>query len=77
MLNPDYEMIEIHQEGIRHEAYFRKALRQCGKFHQPIVARGFSMLGDTLIRMGTKLKEHAYSRVPAEEASVPTYLIML
>jgi len=77
MDNLESEFVQIHQEGIRREANIRQALRQSGLIKPHIIDRGVTLLGDTLIRMGTRLKEHAYTRVTAEEASVPSFLIML
>jgi hypothetical protein len=77
MDNPESDFVQIHQEKIRHEAKIRQALRQSGMVRPHVIDRGFSLLGDTLIRMGTRLKEHAHTRIIAEEASVPTFLIML
>jgi hypothetical protein len=77
MVNPENEFIQIHQEVIRREANFRQTLRQSGIVNPPLMDRGLTLLGNTLIRMGTRLKERAYTRLTAEEASVPTYMIML
>jgi hypothetical protein len=77
MDNLESEFVQMHQERIQHEANIRQALRQSGMIKPHLIDRGFTLLGDTLIRMGTRLKEHAYTRVTAEEASVPTFLIML
>jgi hypothetical protein len=71
------EFVQIHQERIRREANTRQALRQSGMIKPSIIDRGFTLLGDALIRMGTRLKLHAYTRIIAEEAAVPTFLIML
>ena len=73
----DNEFLQVHQEEIRREARLRLALRQAGLIQKRTIDRGFTMLGDLLIRMGTRLKEHAYSGIPTEEASAPSYLIML
>jgi hypothetical protein len=77
MDNLENEFVQIHQEGIRRETNIRHALRQSGMLNAPIIDRGFSLLGDTLIHMGIRLKERGYPRLTAEEASVPTFLIML
>jgi hypothetical protein len=77
MDNLESEFVQIHQEGIRHEASIRQALKQSGLIEPHIIDRAFTLLGDTLIHMGTRLKEHAYTKITAEEASVPSFLIML
>jgi len=77
MVNLENETIRIHQEVIRREAIISKALRQSGLVNPPLIDRGLTLLGDSLIRMGTRLKERAYTRLTADEASVPTFLIML
>jgi hypothetical protein len=71
------ELITIHQESIRREAYLRKALSQSGLVNPPIMDRASSAVGEILIRIGTRLKERAYTRLVVEGASVPSYLIML
>jgi hypothetical protein len=77
MDNLESEFVQIHQEGIQREANIRQALRQSGMIKPHIIDRGFTKLGDMLIRIGTGLKNHAYTRITADEASVPTFLIML
>jgi hypothetical protein len=77
MDNLENEFVQIHQEGIRRETNIRHALRQSGIVNAPIIDRGLSLLGDTLIHMGTRLKERGYTTLTAEEATVPTFLIML
>jgi hypothetical protein len=77
MISPDYEYIQVHQEAIRREAYIEQALRQSGMITPPLYDRGLAFLGDTLIRLGTMLKERAYTRLTAEEASAPVFMIML
>jgi hypothetical protein len=77
MDNLESEFVQIHQEQIRCEANVRQALRQSGMIKPHLLDRGYTLLGDTFIRMGIRLKEHAYTRVTAEEATVPTFLIML
>ncbi len=39
--------------------------------------RAMAALGEMLIRAGTWLKEHSIRRLTADEASAPTFLIML
>jgi hypothetical protein len=77
MDNPECELVQIHQEGIRSEAIIRQALRQSGLSNPNVIDRSLTWLGDALIHAGTSLKERAYTRLTAEEASAPTFLIML
>jgi hypothetical protein len=77
MDNLESEFVQIHQERIRREANIMQALWQSGLIKPHIIDRGFSLLGETLIRMGTRLKDHARTQITAEEAPVPTFLIML
>jgi hypothetical protein len=77
MDNPENEFVQIHQEGIRSEATMRQALRQSGITNPNVMDRSLTWLGDALIRAGTILKGHAYTRLTAEEASAPSFLIML
>jgi hypothetical protein len=77
MDNPESEFVQIHQEGIRSEAIIRQALRQSGLTNPSMVDRIITWLGDALIRAGTSLKQRSFTRLTAEEASAPTFLIML
>jgi hypothetical protein len=77
MDNLDNEFIQIHQEVSRCESYISQVLRQSGMPPPSLMDRGLSMLGDTLIRVGTRLKGRAYTRLTAEEASVPPFIITL
>ena len=71
------DAIHIHQEFIRREASLRLALKQSGMANPPIFQRVLPSLGEAMIRVGTRLKEHSYHKLTSEEASAPTFLIML
>lgn len=71
------DSIHIHQEFVRREASLRLALKQSGLIDPSIVARILPAVGETLIRIGTRLKEHSFRKLTPEEASTPTFLIML
>jgi hypothetical protein len=71
------EMICIHQEAIAREAMLRQALQQSGMIKPPVYKRVLPVFGDALIRLGTSLKERSYPRLNADEAAVPSFLIML
>ena len=77
MENLENELINIHQETIRREAFIRQMLRHSGMSNPPLMDRASISLGDLLIRIGTRLKERPYTRLTTEEASVPAFLIML
>ena len=77
MENLGNELIQIHQEGIRREAMLMHALRHSGISNPPMFHRALSGLGEALIRIGTGLKERSYPRLNADEATVPSFLIML
>ncbi len=77
MVNLENESIQIHQEKIRREADLRLALRQSGIGNPPLMDRALPALGETLIKVGNRLKEHSSPRLSAEEASLPAFLIML
>ena len=77
MDNLDSELIQIHQEVIRREVNIRQALRRSGMATPHMIDRGLTLLGDSLIRLGTRLKDRTYPRLATEEASAPTYLITL
>jgi hypothetical protein len=71
------ELILIHQEGIRNDAMLRQALKQSGMINPPIFRHAISALGEALIRVGTRLKEQPYTRLSADESTVPSFLIAL
>lgn len=77
MDNLENEFIHIHQEVIRREVNTSQTLRRSGMGDPNIRDRGLTLLGDALIRIGTRLKDRTYTRLNAEEASAPTFLIML
>jgi hypothetical protein len=77
MVNLENETIQIHQEVIRRETGLRLALWQSGIVKPGFIDRALPTLGETLIRIGTRLKERSYPKLTSEEASVPTFLIML
>ena len=77
MENLENEFVQIHQEVIRREANIKQALKQSGVVNPQRIDRGLSLLGDTLVYMGTRIKERRYTRVTVEESSVPSFLIML
>jgi hypothetical protein len=43
----------------------------------PLIDRASTSLGDMLIRVGTRLKERAHSKLTTEEGSPPSFIIML
>ncbi len=77
MDNLENDAIQIHQELIRRESGLRQALRQSGLVNPALRDHALSALGETLIRAGTRLKEHSFHKLTAEEATAPTFLIML
>lgn len=77
MENLESELNQIHQEVIRREVTVKQALRQSGMATPHLIDRGLTLLGDSLIRIGTRIKDRTNPRLTTEEASVPTYLIML
>ncbi len=77
MENLENEFIHIHQETIRREALNTRVLKQSGIIAPHSVDRALTSLGDLLIRVGTRLKYRTYTRLITEEASTPSFLIML
>lgn len=71
------DTIHIHDEFMLREASLRLALKQSGLVEPPLIERALSSLGEMLIRLGTNIKEHSYHKLTSEEASAPTFLIML
>ncbi len=71
-----YSMLQTHQELLRRYHANRASQAELAeKAHY--LERATTALGELLIRVGTRLKEHSYRRLPSEEASAPNYLIML
>ena len=77
MDNRENDAIQIHQELIRRESGLRQALRQSGLVDPALIDRALPALGETLIRVGTKLKEHSLHKMTSKEVTAPTFLIML
>jgi hypothetical protein len=77
MENLDNELIQIHQESIRSASMVRQALKQSGMTNPPMYQHIIPMLGEALIRIGTRLKQRSYTRLSPDETTVPTFLIML
>jgi hypothetical protein len=71
------DMIHIHQEFIQREASLHLALEQSGLLEPPLFRRFLPALGDAMCRIGTHLKEGSGRKLSADEASAPTYMIML
>ncbi len=71
------DMIHIHQEFIRREAGLHLALKQSGLVNPPLARRFLPAIGEAMCRVGTRLKDQSYHKLSAEEASAPTYMIML
>ena len=72
----DYQ-VTVHQEFISREAIIHLALKQSGLLNPPIINRALPVLGEALIRVGKRLKEHSYHQPSSEEATAPNFLIML
>lgn len=72
-----YDTIQIHYEFIRRETSLHLLLEQSGMVRPSITDRVMAKLGEALVRLGTRLKEQSYHKLSAEEASAPTFMIML
>jgi hypothetical protein len=77
MKNLENEFINIHQETIQREAHLRQLIKQSETPELPLSDRLAASLGDWLIRVGTRLRDRTYNRLTTEEASAPSFLIML
>lgn len=71
------ELIRIHHENIHREASIRQALKHSGIIHPSSIDRGITWLGDAMIQIGTRMKARVNNRLTVEEASAPTFLILL
>ena len=72
----DYQ-VTIHQEFISREASIRLALKQSGLLNPPLLSRILPALGEALIHAGNRLKAYSYHQPTSEEATAPTFLLML
>jgi len=77
MENLEYELMKMHLETIRREADTRLAIKRAGLSVSSLSERVLPFFGEMLIQLGTRLKERAYTRLTTEEASAPSFLIML
>jgi len=77
MENLGNELILIHQESIRSASMLRHAFRQSGMINPPLFRSAIPMLGEALIRVGTRLKQRSYTRLSTDESTVPSFLVML
>jgi len=77
MENLEHEFVYIHQELIKREALTSQALRQLHAELPPFIDRASTSMGDLLIRIGTRLKDRTHTKMTTEDASSPSYLIML
>jgi hypothetical protein len=77
MKNLENEFVHIHQETIRRETHLRQLIKQSETPGVPLSDRLATSLGDWLIRVGTRLRDRTYNRLTTEEASAPSFLIML
>lgn len=71
------DTIYIHQEFLRRETSLHLALKQSGMVKPPLFDRVLPALGERLIQIGNRMKEHSYRKLTSDEASAPTFLIML
>ncbi len=50
---------------------------ECEQPNSPLINRASASLGNLLIRLGTRLKARAHSRLTTEEGSPPSFIIVL
>ncbi len=72
-----YTMLQTHQELLRRSRANDIAVQLVDASESHFFARAMTVLGELLIRLGTWLKQHSYRRLASEEASAPTFMIML
>ena len=72
-----YTMLQTHHELLRRSRANDIAGQPVCMSKSHYFAQAMTALGETLIRVGTRLKEHSYRRQASEEASAPTFMIML
>jgi hypothetical protein len=71
------DKMPINQEFMPEEASSSAADMTSGKLKPSLGERILSGLGDALCRFGTKIKKYSRRKLASDEASTPTYLIML
>lgn len=77
MDNLESDFTQMHFEALLRETQTRRMVRQAGIIRPSLVERALPAFGDLLIRTGTRIKSHAYTRLTTEEAATPTFIIML
>lgn len=73
----EHELNNIHFENLRRETESGHLFKRVGLTGPSLVERAIPSFGDLLIRTGTKIKSHSTPRLTSEEASAPSFLIML
>ena len=71
------ELNSIHFENLCREAESRQFIKRAGLAGPSLVERAIPSFGDMLIRAGMMIKAHSTRRLTSEEASAPSFLIML
>ncbi len=69
--------IQYDLEMLRRETVQKQALKHAGLVQPAFYDRIITEIGEILIHIGMKLKEMPERKLNTEEASVPTFLIML
>ncbi len=72
-----YSMLQTHRELLRSYGgtdITNKPVKVKKSFHYE---RILTAMGDVLIQAGTRLKAYSYRKVASQEASAPTFMIML
>jgi len=73
----EHELNNIHFENLRREAESGHLLKRAGLTGPSLVELAIPGIGDMLIRAGMKIRSHSTRRLTSEEASAPSFLIML
>ncbi len=69
--------LQYDLEILRYISIQRQALKHAGLIKPSLKDRAITRLGEMLIHFGERIKEMPERKFTTEEASVPTFLIML
>ncbi len=77
MDNLNNTMLTIHLALMRREGNFVSARNPLAALKPSLLDRVNTYLGEAMIRLGYRQKEHSYHNSASEQISDPTFMIML
>ncbi|MGE5122878.1 MAG: hypothetical protein ACM3H7_00050 [Acidobacteriaceae bacterium] len=71
------EMIKMKQRNVQRGYDWTQAFVKPEPVRLSLIDRVLPVIGDSLIRVGNKMKQRSHSRLTADHAQTPNFLIML